>query len=109
MKRKKDEIFINLVSYVSLDVPRKTKFMPVHIHYIAKDYSLSVLFITICQSRWPRSLRLGFAVVLLLGLLFRIPPGHGCLVYCECCVLSVRGLCVGLITHPGESHRVWRV
>jgi len=22
---------------------------------------------------------------------------------CECCLLSGRGLCVGLITHPGES------
>ena len=24
----------------------------------------------------------------------------------ECCVLSGRGLCVGLITHPEESYRV---
>jgi hypothetical protein len=24
---------------------------------------------------------------------------------CECCVLSGRGLCVGLITLPEESHR----
>jgi hypothetical protein len=30
-------------------------------------------------------------------------------VCCECCVLSGRGLCVGLITRPGESYRVWRV
>ena len=28
---------------------------------------------------------------------------------CECCVLSSRGLCVGLITRPEESYRVWRV
>jgi hypothetical protein len=26
-----------------------------------------------------------------------------------CFVLSVRGLCVGLITHPEEFYRVWRV
>jgi hypothetical protein len=28
-------------------------------------------------------------------------------VSCECCVLSGRGLCVGLITSPEESCRVW--
>jgi hypothetical protein len=28
-------------------------------------------------------------------------------VSCECCVLSGRGLCVGLITRPEESYRVW--
>jgi coenzyme F420-reducing hydrogenase gamma subunit len=27
-------------------------------------------------------------------------------VSCECCVLSGRGLCVGLITRPEESYRV---
>jgi hypothetical protein len=27
----------------------------------------------------------------------------------ECCVLSGRGLCEGLITHPGESYRLWSV
>jgi len=30
-------------------------------------------------------------------------------VCCERCVLSGRGLCVGLITRPGESYRLWRV
>jgi hypothetical protein len=30
-------------------------------------------------------------------------------VSCECCVLSGRGLCVGLITRPEESYRVWCV
>ena len=25
----------------------------------------------------------------------------------ECCVLSGRGLCDGLITHPQESYRLW--
>jgi hypothetical protein len=30
-------------------------------------------------------------------------------VCCECCVLSGRGLCDGLITRPEESYRVWRV
>ena len=27
----------------------------------------------------------------------------------ECCVLSGRGLCDGLITRPEESYRMWRV
>jgi hypothetical protein len=30
-------------------------------------------------------------------------------VCCECCVLSSRGLCDGLITLPEESYRLWRV
>jgi hypothetical protein len=28
---------------------------------------------------------------------------------CECCVLSGRGLCDGLVTRPEESYRVWCV
>jgi hypothetical protein len=30
-------------------------------------------------------------------------------VCCECCVLSGRGLCDGLITGPEESYRLWCV
>jgi hypothetical protein len=30
-------------------------------------------------------------------------------VCCECCVLSGRGICVGLITRPEESYRFWYV
>ena len=30
-------------------------------------------------------------------------------VCCECCVLSGRGFCDGLITRPGESYRLWCV
>ena len=30
-------------------------------------------------------------------------------VCCECRVLSGRGLCVELITRPGQSYRMWRV
>jgi hypothetical protein len=30
-------------------------------------------------------------------------------VCCECCVLSRRGLCNGLITRPEESYRLWGV
>jgi hypothetical protein len=28
---------------------------------------------------------------------------------CECCVLSGRGLCDGLLTRPKKSYRLWRV
>ena len=30
-------------------------------------------------------------------------------VCCECCVLSGRGLCDGLIIRPEESYRLWLV
>jgi len=30
-------------------------------------------------------------------------------VCCECCVLSGKGLCVGLITRPEESYWLWSV
>ena len=30
-------------------------------------------------------------------------------VCCECCLLPGRGLCVGLITRPEESYRLWCV
>jgi len=30
-------------------------------------------------------------------------------VCCDCCVLSGRGLCDGLITRPEESYRLWCV
>jgi hypothetical protein len=36
----------------------------------------------------------------------RIPPGARIFVFCECRVLSGRGLCDELITRPGESYRV---
>ena len=46
----------------------------------------------------------------------RLPAGivglnsaKGTDVYCECCVLSGRGLCDELITHPKESYRLWCV
>jgi len=36
----------------------------------------------------------------------RIPPGAWIFVCCECRVLSGRGLCDELITHPEESYRL---
>jgi hypothetical protein len=66
-------------------------------------------YVIICRSQWPRGLRRGSAAARLLGLRVRIPPGARMSVCCECCVLSGRGLCDGLMTRPEESYRVWCV
>jgi hypothetical protein len=50
--------------------------------------------------------RLVSVTAYLLGLWVRIPPEVWRSVSCECCLLSGRGLCVGLITRPEESYRV---
>ena len=47
------------------------------------------------RSRWPRGLRSGSVAARLLGLGVRNPLGKGCL-FLMCCLLSGRGLCVGL-------------
>ena len=36
-------------------------------------------------------------------------PTEGMDVCCDCCVLSGRGLCDGLITRPENSYRMWCV
>jgi len=59
------------------------------------------------RSHWPRVLRPMAAR--LLRSWVRIPPEAWMFVCCECCVLSGRGLCDGLITFPGESYRLWPV
>ena len=60
-------------------------------------------------SQWPHGLRRGSMFARLLELWVRIPPGSWISVCCECCVLSGRGLCVGLITRTEESYRLWCV
>ena len=49
---------------------------------------------------WPRSLRGMCAAGRLLGLRTRIPPKAWMSAYCECCVLSGRGLGDGPIPRP---------
>ena len=61
------------------------------------------------RSRLPRGLKRGSAASRLLRLWVLIPSGTWMFVYCECCVLSGRGLCGGLITRPEESYRMWCV
>ena len=63
----------------------------------------------LCRSQWPRGLRHRSAEPRLLRLWVRIQPGAWMFVCCECCVLSGRGLCDGLITRPEESYRLWCV
>jgi hypothetical protein len=55
------------------------------------------------RSHWSRGLRRGTAAARTLGLRVRIPPGTWISVSCKCCVMSGRGLCVGLITRPENS------
>jgi len=62
-----------------------------------------------CRSQCPRGLRRRFSAARLLRLWVRIPPGVWMSVCCECCVLSGRGLCDGLIIRPEESYRILRV
>ena len=68
---------------------------------------INIFYIFLCRSQWPRGLRRRSAAARLLRLWVRIPPGEWMFVCCECCVLSVRGLCDELITRPEESYRLW--
>jgi hypothetical protein len=61
------------------------------------------------RSQWPRCLRVRSVAAHLLRFWVRIPPGHGCLVCCDCCVFAGRGFCDGLIARPEKSYRVWCV
>jgi hypothetical protein len=56
------------------------------------------------RSQWPRGLRRGSSAVRFPGIQVRIPAGACKLIFCECCVLPCRGLCVGLITSTEESY-----
>jgi len=53
------------------------------------------------RSQWPRGLRGRSVAARQLRSWVRIPPGAWMFV---CCVLSGRGLCGELITHPEESY-----
>ena len=72
---------------------------------------LSYLEIQTTYSRfhWPLGLRCGSTAARQLRLWVRIPPGAWMSICCECCVLSGRGLCDGLITRPEKSCRLWCV
>ena len=56
-----------------------------------------------------RGLRRRSTAARLLRSWVRTPSGAWKFVCCECCVLSGRGLCDGLIIRSEESYRLWRV
>jgi len=56
------------------------------------------------EFQWPRGLRRSSDAAGFLGLGFRIPPATWMPFSCACCVLSGRGLFVGLITRPEEPY-----
>jgi hypothetical protein len=63
----------------------------------------------VSRSQRPCGLTRGLAASRLLGLRVRIPPGAWMFFSGKRFVLSGRGLCVGLITSPEESYRLWSV
>jgi hypothetical protein len=73
----------------------------------------NVLVLTLLHIRGPIPLAARFKEWVcsrsLAGTKLRIPLGTWKCVCCEFCVLSGRGLRVGLITRPGESYRLWFV
>jgi hypothetical protein len=72
--------------------------------------SKSLHVFRICTDPRGRAvLRRGSAAAPLLRLRVRISPEEWMSVSCECCVLSGKGLCVGPITRPEQSYRVWCV
>jgi hypothetical protein len=68
---------------------------------------ISTLFEDSGRLPWPRGLRHMCVATCLLGLWVPILSSTWMLVACECCLLSGRGLCDGLITCPEESYRLW--
>ena len=82
-----------------------------HVHRLTYNMKYFVLNYIRRRSRfqWSCCLMRGSTAGRFLGLQVRIPPGVWMSISYECCVLSGRGLCDGLITRPEESYRVWCV
>ena len=89
-----------------LSDPKKSIFECV---FFPKAWTYTGSYVGTCWPQWPRGLRRRSAAARLLRLWVRIPLGPWMFVCCECCVLSGRGLCDGLITRPEESYRLWCV
>lgn len=58
------------------------------------------------RSQWLLCLRYGSLAARFQGFRIRIRPGAWRSVSCDCCMLSGRGLCFGLITRPQTSYRL---
>jgi hypothetical protein len=110
-RRSKGRTFLTGINKIALNL-KHAHFQLRNLRYGVADYAICNLckcYNKLCRSRWPRGLRRGSAAAGLLGLRVRIPPRAWMSVCCECCVLSGRGLCDGLITRPEESYLVWCV
>jgi len=77
--------------------------------YVFKYFNFEFWPPTFIRSQWPCGLRRVSAAVRLLRSWVRIPPGAWIFVWCECRVLSGRGLCDEPITRPEEFYRLWCV
>jgi hypothetical protein len=90
---------------------REKLFLIVHKFFFIwpSEYVITKLTVPMRRSQWPRCLRRRSTAARLLRLWFRMPLGAWKFVCCDCCLLSGRGLCDGLITRPEESYRLWRV
>jgi len=94
-------VFRMMLPVSSYYLPNSYKF-PGGVHKEAKMFSLLCRNrILVGRFRWP--------AVHLLVLRVRIPPGAWTSVCCECCVLSGRGHCVGLIIRAEVPCPVWCV
>jgi len=82
-----------------------TKYM--FIYGIISFVELTVALIKF--SWYPRCLKCGCAGDRLMVLRVGIPPTALRYLSCECCMLSGRSLCVGLVTRPEGSYRLWCV
>jgi len=78
-------------------------------HTVCIKAAISACKAIFSRSQQPRGLKLRSTAARLLRSWVRIPLRAWKFVCCECCVLSGRGFCDGLITRPGESYRMWRV
>jgi hypothetical protein len=73
------------------------------------SFTISRLLNSWYADPWPSGLRGGSSAARLLGSWVRILPRAWMSVSCDCCVMSGRGLCDGLVPRPEESYRVWCV
>ena len=90
----------------TFEAQRKVSFLNIYIYiYIVPVFQIAYCF----QSQWQCGPRRGSTAAHLLGLWVQILLRAWMTVSCEGCVLSGRGLCVGLISHPEESCHVWCV
>jgi hypothetical protein len=80
---------------------------PLRVHLFSSTAIVHVYIpINGAHPRGRHGLRRGSAASRLLGLWVRIPQGTWISVSCECCVLSGKGLYLGLITRQEESYQV---